>query len=298
MARVASEHGVQSASVERVVSLAGVSRKTFYVLFEDRHDCLLAAIEHTIVLAQARADAAYRAEDEWIASVRAALLALLSFFDEEPGLARLCVVQALAGNARTLGHRAEVIDRLARVIDSGRRGGAGAEPPPLTAHAVVGGAISVIHTQLLAEEPETLIDLLNPLMSMIVLPYLGPAAARRELTRPAPSPLPTPVESTNESGSLNGLEMRLTYRTLRVLGVIAAQPGLSNRQIGERAGIRDQGQISKMLTRLAGLEMTENTGKCEAAGAANAWRLTAKGERIESKLRREAGRVLGRGQGD
>jgi hypothetical protein len=261
------------------------------VLFEDRHDCLLAAIEHTIVLAKARADAAYMAEDEWIASVRAALLALLSFFDEEPGLARLCVVQALAGNARTLARRAEVIDRLARVIDTGRRGGTAGEPSPLTAYGVVGGAISVIHTRLLANEPQKLIDLLNPLMSMIVLPYLGPAAARVELSRPAPSPFPAPVQRSDGSSPLSSLEMRLTYRTLKVLAVIAAQPGLSNRQIGERAGIRDQGQISKMLTRLARLGITENTGKCQAAGGANAWRLTAKGDDIESRFRRESNRV-------
>jgi AcrR family transcriptional regulator len=291
MARVASDHGVQAASVEQVVNLAGVSRKTFYVLFEDRHDCLLAAIEHTIGLAKARADAAYMAEDEWIASVRAALLVLLSFFDEEPGLARLCVVQALAGNARTLERRAEVIERLARVIDTGRRGGTAAEPSPLTACGVVGGAISVIHTRLLANEPHKLIDLLNPLMSMIVLPYLGPAAARVELSRPAPSPLPAPVQRRDGSSPLSSLEMRLTYRTLKVLAVIAAQPGLSNRQIGERAGIRDQGQISKMLARLARLGITENTGKCQAAGGANAWRLTAKGDDIESRFRRESDRV-------
>jgi AcrR family transcriptional regulator len=298
MARVASDHGVQAASVEQVVNLAGVSRKTFYVLYEDRHDCLLAAIEYTIALAQARADAAYKAEEGWVDSVRAALFALLVFFDEEPGLARLCVVQALAGNAPTLARRGHVIDQIARIIDGGRRDVAGAQPPPLTAHAIVGGALSVLHTRLLENDQQTLLDLLNPLMSMVVLPYLGPDAASRELFRPPPAPLPAPVERSDDSSLLSGLEMRLTYRTLRVLTVIAAQPGLSNRQIGERAGIRDQGQISKMLTRLARLEMTENTGKCQVSGAANAWRLTAKGESIESKLRREAGRVLGRGQGD
>jgi AcrR family transcriptional regulator/DNA-binding MarR family transcriptional regulator len=290
MARVASDHGVQSASVERVVDLAGVSRKTFYVLYEDRHDCLLAAIEHTIVLAHARAQAAYIAAESWVDSVRAALFALLVFFDEEPGLARLCVVQALAGNAPTLARRGHVIDQIARIIDGGRREAAGAQPPPLTAHAIVGGALSVLHTRLLENEPQTLVDLLNPLMSMIVLPYLGPEGATREFSRSAPVPPPTPVERSDDSSPLNGLEMRLTYRTLMVLAVIARQPGLSNRQIGERAGIRDQGQISKMLARLARLGMTEN-GKCPAAGAANAWRLTAKGESIESRFRREAGRV-------
>ena len=288
MVRVASEHGVQSASVERVVDLAGVSRKTFYVLFEDRHDCLLAAIESTVALAQARAEAAYRAEDDWIASVRAALLALLVFFDAQPRLARLCVVQALAGNARTLALRNEAIDKLARVIDVGHGEVESPQRSPLTAHVIVGGALSVIHARLLENESQALVDLLNPLMSIIVLPYLGQSAARRELSRAVPAlPVP-PVERSEDISPLGGLEMRLTYRTLRVLAVIARQPGLSNRQIGERAGIRDQGQISKMLTRLTRLGVTENTGRRQARGAANAWRLTARGENIETRFRREA----------
>jgi AcrR family transcriptional regulator len=265
--------------------------KCSYVLFEDRRDCLLAAIETTIVAARARAQDAYGAEGGWVASLRTALYAVLSFFDEQPGLARLCVVQALAGNAPTLPRRAVVIDQLAQIIDAGRGEGPSAEPPPLTAHGVVGGALNVIHTRLLANEPQTLIDLLNPLMSMIVLPYIGPAAARVEISRPVPAPLPAPAEHSDDSRPLSGLEMRLTYRTLRVLTVIARQAGLSNRQIGERAGIRDQGQISKMLTRLAGLELMENTGKCQAEGTANAWRLTAKGKNLESRFKREAGRT-------
>ena len=41
--------------------------------------------------------------------------------------------------------------------------------------------------------------------------------------------------------------MRLTYRTVRVLGAVGEHPGASNREIAERAGISDQGQISKLL---------------------------------------------------
>ena len=47
--------------------------------------------------------------------------------------------------------------------------------------------------------------------------------------------------------------MRLTYRTVRVLTFIGEHPGASNREIAEGSGIADQGQISKLLTRLARL---------------------------------------------
>ena len=97
-------------------------------------------------------------------------------------------------------------------------------------------------------------------MSMIVLPYLGTRAASRELSRPA---MPASFARQGADAStgvrrgdpLDGLNMRLTYRTVRVLAVIGEYPGASNREIAERSGIVDQGQISKLLTRLARLEL-------------------------------------------
>jgi hypothetical protein len=125
-------------------------------------------------------------------------------------------------------------------------------------------------------------------MSMIVLPYLGSAAARRELSRPRPAASASaPVNGNGASDPLAGLQMRLTFRTMRVLSVIAEQPGLSNRKVSAGAGISDQGQISKLLTRLAGQGLAENTGKGQPAGLANAWRLTPRGKQLERAFRHE-----------
>jgi len=74
--------------------------------------------------------------------------------------------------------------------------------------------------------------------------------------------------------------MRLTHRTVRVLMVIAERPGASNREIAERSGIIDQGQISKLLARLARLQLIENTGDGQEKGASNAWRLSSRGAQV------------------
>jgi hypothetical protein len=117
---------------------------------------------------------------------------------------------------------------------------------------------------------------------MIVLPYLGPAAARRELEQPAPKQR---AASHHANGHpLRGLEMRLTYRTIRVLLAVAAQPGGSNRQVADAAGIADQGQISKLLARLHGLGLIQNTGAGAVRGAPNSWVLTDKGWNVQSAL--------------
>ena len=58
---------------------------------------------------------------------------------------------------------------------------------PLTAEGVVGAAFAIVYSRLSRRDGEPLTGLLGELMAMIVLPYLGPAAARRERTRPAPA---------------------------------------------------------------------------------------------------------------
>jgi predicted transcriptional regulator len=87
------------------------------------------------------------------------------------------------------------------------------------------------------------------------------------------------------SDPLEGLKMRLTYRTVLVLMVIRERPGASNREIAEGSGIADQGQISKLLSRLARLVLIENAGDGQERGASNAWHLTARGEQVERATR-------------
>ena len=82
-----------------------------------------------------------------------------------------------------------------------------------------------------------------------------------------------------------GVAMRLTYRTARVLEGIAEHPGSSNRQAGERAGISDPGQVSKLLARLERLGLLANHGSGHVKGEPNAWTLTAKGEMVARSIR-------------
>ena len=65
-----------------------------------------------------------------------------------------------------------------------------------------------------------------------------------------------------------------------MLSVISESPGLSNRAIGDLSGIKDQGQISKLLARLSELGLIANVGAGQAHGAANAWRLEPGGAQL------------------
>ena len=83
--------------------------------------------------------------------------------------------------------------------------------------------------------------------------------------------------------------MRLTYRTVRVLMAVAEHPGASNRQVGVASGMNDQGQISKLLSRLHRLGLIANDGIGPAKGAPNAWTLTTKGHAIHATIGVRAG---------
>lgn len=295
MTTLAATQGANTTTVADVVGLAGVSRKTFYELFEDRTDCLLAAIDHALAIAAERVRAAEAADEPWIEQIRAGLTALLQFFDEEPQLARLCVIQSLAVGPPVFARRAEVLRELARAVDDGRLRSR-RQPPPLTAESLVGGVLSVIGTRLAQEDSRPLLELVNPLMSLIVLPYRGNRAASEELTR-QPPPLRVYPARAPSPRMIQRLPIRVTQRTTAVLAAISVEPGLSNLAVSERAGITDQGQMSKLLARLSHLGLAENTGGGQPRGAANSWHLTSHGKEVEEAIRttllglRRAGRT-------
>jgi len=159
---------------------AGVSRQAFDDHLAGREAALLAAFEQALALAGGRASAAFQAQEGWLDRVRAGLSALLGFFDEEPALARYCVVHSAQAGPAVLAARGEVLDALARVLDDERAPARG-YPPPLTAEAVVSGVLGVLDGRLRKRDAGVLVELANPLMGFIVLPFLGVRAARREL---------------------------------------------------------------------------------------------------------------------
>jgi AcrR family transcriptional regulator len=287
MVQVSAERGAANVTVAHVVERAGVSRRTFYEIFSDREECFLAAFDDGVARASRYVLDTYDPDARWAERIRTALTGLLTFLDVERGTGQLLVVGSLGAGTSALERRRRVLAQIITVIDEGRKETkAGHELPSLTAEGVVGGVMSVLHSRLLEERPGPLVVLTGALMSMIVLPYLGPAAARRELARPVPK---TPASSHCAEGNpLGQLEMRLTYRTVRVLLAVAASPGGSNRAVADRAGIGDQGQISKLLSRLERLGLVSNTGLGPGTGAPNAWTLTKQGEEVGGALAAQA----------
>ncbi|MHB1537028.1 MAG: TetR/AcrR family transcriptional regulator [Solirubrobacteraceae bacterium] len=274
-------------SVLEITTRAGVSRKTFYELFQERGDCLLAAVECSVARLGEAVLPAYRAQRGWARQMRAGLQALLAFFDEHPAHASLCMKAAFDDDPRLLDYRAQVSARFAAALDIGR-GSASAAISPITAEAIVGAVLAMLHDRLVRGTPEgSCAELLNPLMGVIALCYRGTAAARAELAAPPP-PQRRPAPEASIANPLQGVQTRLTYRTLRVLRAIEVSAGESNAEIAAVAGLSDLGQASKLLKRLERLELVVNDGP--QSGERNAWRLTARAEQMLATISRAAAR--------
>ncbi|HEY1689072.1 MAG TPA: TetR/AcrR family transcriptional regulator [Solirubrobacteraceae bacterium] len=307
---VIAEHGCIAASVATICTRAGVSRRTFYEIFDNREHCMVAILRGLESRMESEIGDAIATKKAWRERVRAGLATILGLLDREPGLATVCLLESQRGERLMLAERNRMLARLARAIDAGAR--EGVEPDdvgPLTAEALVGACIAVLQARLAPAESTPSIapsrsapasrqeaehgamrELLGDLTALIVLPYEGAAAARRERRRPAPVDLCIAAVQAEESqtaarGALGGLSIRLTYRTAAVLRAVVELEGEglspSNRKIADRAGVRDQGQISKLLARLQYHELLVNAAKgAEARGEANSWSLTSRGRQV------------------
>ncbi|MGA9284696.1 MAG: TetR family transcriptional regulator [Solirubrobacteraceae bacterium] len=297
--RAVDEFGYARTTVTEITARAHVSRRTFYELFDSGEDCLAAMFDRAI--ARIRSELAGAGLDglAWRERVRGGLWTVLSFLDREPVLVRVLVVQFARGGPGILERRERLLSELVGVIDQSRMESASkSDCPALTAEGLVGAVVAIVYTRLLRGEPVCLRGLQGELMAMIVLPYLGPAAARAERKRSIPNIMRTvegdgdgslvdmPVTERN-ADPLGGLSIRLTYRTVCVLEALSEHPGLSNRAVADASGVSDQGQASKLLARLERYGLLKNR-RPVGKGEANAWSLTSTGEQIAQIVHRSA----------
>jgi AcrR family transcriptional regulator len=284
--QVSSERGYDRVTVAAVVADARVSRRTFYELFDSSEDCLLAVCEEHLAEMASVLAPVYEGRGAWCERLRSAVTRALEFLEAEREEGALTVAFLLGAGPKSPRRRARALGALSAVLEDGRpEAPPGVVPSPLAAELLLAGVLGALHARM-ARRQEPLVALVNPLMSMLVLPYLGGDAAASELKRARPKRRETPPRTAVDP--LRELRIRLTYRTARVLAAIAETPGLSNAEVSAAADVTDQGQISKLLARLAGLGVIENTGTGQTNGAANAWRLTRKGNDVEAAIGRHS----------
>ncbi|HEV7399802.1 MAG TPA: TetR/AcrR family transcriptional regulator [Solirubrobacterales bacterium] len=181
-ARIVAEKGYGATTVADLTREAGISRTTFYAMYEDKEACFLAAYDRVAEALVRRVAAAYEAEERWPDRARAGLAALLEALAEEPAIARLALVDVgAAGPAAQRRYRA-VLQRLTPLFEEGRDFAPGGRSLPANTSRMAIGAVAGLISEELAEgRAEYLPNLLSDLLFATLIPYIGPAAAAREV---------------------------------------------------------------------------------------------------------------------
>jgi AcrR family transcriptional regulator len=184
MIEVVSARGYPETRVVDVIGVAGVSRKTFYELFESKEDCFLAAYDVLLDNLLGGATDAFesKAGDPWAERVAAALEVLLEHLAGHPDEARFAIVEVLAAGPKALARRDAALRQFSGFLESGR-GESSVDLPGITAIAVVGGINELLYSEILHGAVGRLPSRLPDLMFWVTLPFLGADAAAAERDR-------------------------------------------------------------------------------------------------------------------
>src|SRR5215217_1719697 len=122
MIEVVSDRGYPETRVVDVIGVAGVSRKTFYELFDSKEDCFLAAYDVLLDNLLNEATDAFEATPgaPWAERIRAALEGLLGHLAAHPDEARFAIVEVLAAGPKALARRDSALRQFTGFLEAGR----------------------------------------------------------------------------------------------------------------------------------------------------------------------------------
>lgn len=173
------ERGYSETTVANIIKAAAVSRRTFYEHFDSKEACFIATYDLLMDYLRARVFAAFEAESSWPDQVRAGLGAMLGFFAEQPGLARLAMVEPLAAGPPVSEHHRLAVAGFAPLLAGGPEPSGPERSPAETEEAVVAGLASLITRRIVLGQAEQLPELLPELVATALTPFLGTAEAER-----------------------------------------------------------------------------------------------------------------------
>jgi AcrR family transcriptional regulator len=177
------EEGYASLSVASVTSRARVSRATFYKLFDDKLDCVLAT--HTIAFQRLERNLrdSCMARPSWPEAVVAAIRASLDFAAASPAEAGLLAFAPIAAEPQLTSQALEANAQLLAMLRAGRERCPEAEAPgELAEQALLMGVMHVIGAELAAGRAGRLSRMAPEFAQILLTPYLGEGAAKRAAT--------------------------------------------------------------------------------------------------------------------
>jgi AcrR family transcriptional regulator len=164
MVEAVARHGYAGTTLRELVTLAGVSKSTFYEHFESKQDCFLSTFDEIVAILSARVGEAYRAEGDFRERLVAGLAAFMNLAVEEPAAASLAAVESLTLGSAGVAHRERASEGFEALIQqSFDHSPSEREVSPVTVRAIVAGIRGVTYHRLRAGQPEELSGLVGEL---------------------------------------------------------------------------------------------------------------------------------------
>jgi AcrR family transcriptional regulator len=182
---IIAREGYAALTVTDVIARAGVSRATFYKIFEDKTDAALAAQRRAFELLDRTLTSACASSTDWPEGVRRAIAAAIEFCRSSRDESRLLLACNYAHfEPRLAGREVALPSRLVKLLDEGaaRHTGRPAPTPP-SAELGVCTAISIFGTCIAEERTEALPGLYPDLVDALLAPYLEGAAGGGEQSK-------------------------------------------------------------------------------------------------------------------
>ncbi|HEX5714352.1 MAG TPA: TetR/AcrR family transcriptional regulator [Solirubrobacterales bacterium] len=179
LAAALAYHGYEDTKITDIVELSGVSRPTFYELFEGKEQCFAAAYADGVERLSAAVETAARAERGRVPRLSAGLRAGLEFLAADPPLAHLLLVESLAASRPARLEHERSLGRLAQALcpaDAGLPGAPAEETGRLLAGALashLSGRVLAGEAKRLAESQEVLLQYLLVALPAVTSPGLS-----------------------------------------------------------------------------------------------------------------------------
>jgi AcrR family transcriptional regulator len=219
MVEAVARHGFAGTTVRELVTLAGVSKTTFYQHFDSKQDCFLATFDEIARQMRERLGAACREPGDFREKLLAGLGTLMEMVVEEPAAASLATVESLTLGAAGVAHRERASAEFELMVrQSFEHSPSPREVSAPTLRGIVGGIRGVTYRRLRSGRQEELHELVKTLVEWAAL-FEQPECevvhrAREAAERP---PKPTEPAAAGDGQPLDWTEPPDSRRSRRML---------------------------------------------------------------------------------
>jgi AcrR family transcriptional regulator len=273
MVEAVARNGFHDTTLRQLVSLAGVSKSTFYEHFKSKQDCFLSTFDDIILEVGRRVDDAFDQPGDLREKLIAGITTLFTVMAEEQAASSLVTIESLTLGLVAVPHRERASEHFEALI---RRGFDESASPhtvsALTVRGIVAGIRNTAYHHLRDGRGGELPAAAVPIVDWILCFEQPPGAtarrcaeaARRPLQRPPASPEPD-SEALSKRDRIVSAATRLAfengYEALSIPAISAAA-GVSNQTFYDHFA-------GKQEAFLAGFDrLTKETMKLVAAAAA------------------------------